>query len=51
MGLIIIEASILVLLVAFVVYLAMDDRRNQRIRAEEDRNKVLEQGNRGNDPE
>lgn len=34
---VLIEVGILLAVVAFLLYLAFDDRRNQRLRAEEDR--------------
>ena len=37
MGTIIIEISILLVIVAFLVFLAIDDRRIRKIREEEDR--------------
>lgn len=40
---IIFEVTMLVLVVAFVTYLAFDDRKNRRLRKEEDRQKALEQ--------
>jgi len=43
MKLIIIEITMLILCVAFVVWLARDDRKNRRLREEEDRQKALEQ--------
>ena len=39
MGLIILEISALVLVVAFAAFLAWDDIKNKKIRAEEDRQK------------
>ena len=43
MKLIIFEIAMLVLCVAFVIYLAWDDRKNRRLRQEEDRLKALKQ--------
>ena len=43
MKVIIIEITMLVLCIAFMVYLARDDRKNRRLRAEEDRQKALQQ--------
>ncbi len=43
MKVIILEIMILVLVVAFVTYLAFDDRKNRRLREEEDRQKALQQ--------
>jgi hypothetical protein len=40
---IILEITLLVLAVAFVVFLALDDRKNRRLRAEEDRHKEQQQ--------
>lgn len=40
---IILEITLLVLAVAFVVFLALDDRKNRRLRAEEDRQKEQQQ--------
>ncbi len=34
---------VIALVVAFAIFLAIDDRKNQRIRAEEDRVKALEE--------
>ena len=43
MTLIIVWLVVISLVVAFVIFLAIDDRNNRRIRAEEDRLKALEQ--------
>ena len=40
MGAIIFEISMLVLVIAFLVFLAIDDRRNQKLRAREDEEKA-----------
>ena len=40
---IIVWIVVIALIVAFVIFLAIDDRNNQRIRAEEDRLKALEE--------
>ena len=40
---IIFEITMLVLCIAFVIYLARDDRKNRRLREEEDRQKALQQ--------
>ncbi len=41
MGAIIFEITALVVVVAFVIFLARDDRKNRELRAEEDRQKAL----------
>ena len=38
---IVLQIVVLVAVVAFVVFLAMDDRKNRKLRAEEDRRKAL----------
>jgi len=43
MNLIITEVTILVLCVAFVIFLGWDDYKNRRMRQEEDRQKALAQ--------
>lgn len=43
MTVIIVWLVVIALVVAFVIFLALDDRNNRRIRAEEDRLKALEQ--------
>ena len=40
MGAIIFEISVLVLVIAFLVFLAIDDRRNRKLRAREDQEKA-----------
>jgi len=42
MKVIVIEITMLVLCIAFMVYLARDDRNNRRLREEEDRQKALQ---------
>jgi len=40
---IIVEITVLLLCIAFLVFLARDDRKNRRAREEEDRQKLLQQ--------
>ncbi len=42
MGAIVFEVTVLVLVLAFVCFLAWDDRKNRKLRAEEDRLEALQ---------
>ncbi|MFC1749094.1 hypothetical protein ACFL2V_09845 [Pseudomonadota bacterium] len=42
MGAIIFEITALIVVIAFIVFLARDDRKNRQLRKEEDRLKALE---------
>ena len=43
MGVIIFEITAMVLAVALLIFIALDDRKNRKIREEEDRQKALEE--------
>ncbi len=49
MGVIIAEVTVVVVLVAFLGFLAWDDRNNRKLRAEEERQKALEEQAAGKD--
>lgn len=51
MGAIIFEITALVVVLAFVVFLALDDRKNRKIREEEDRLEALKAQQGGKDKE
>ncbi len=48
MGVIIAEITVVALLMAFLGFLAWDDNKNRKLRAEEDRQKALEERSQAN---